>query len=622
LDERVEAAAELPHGVRQLSRLSVAEAADWGEEAAALARLVESGVPVAEGVLVSLRGADPQKRIEDAVASVRDRGARLMLSPLFPTRAVAMRFERRPGMAVEVAKSDEIGARVAAFLDAVATREVRAALGGNLTRLSVRVIAGDDGPVGRAASADPIAGDPDEIRVWEAAAHPWRVDRRTNRVIDRGEGSLDPYAASMVADLADRAQLALGRPTEVSWCRSKGRFAATGVEPLALRPTFTAAPFRIVVLVASDEGTVAPLAIDALDKALKEDDPAADEATVRRIYARPYRRLGTPARPPGARPGPGDPASVARASLRAARVAADVAAPLAACRRFEQSAGARLAELDRVDLASLSDDALLDHLRERQFLVIEAFRLLDRGRAATIAVLTALEAAIGIIPRECYPALARPRPTRTRRKQHERLARLAKRIEAEHGSVVSPRRMTPPLVRRWEELSAELSSVRPLGIDVTPLPYGGDDIRLLRALGAGLSEADDAAERARRNAARRLLATAREKSFGRTREGIVRSLVVLLSRVASAKGRVTEALAAAMLRLREGAVEAGRRLEELGLVDEPEDALYLYLAEIGQGLAGEPGAYAARVRLRREDDERWGCYEAPRRIDGRRTRPR
>jgi hypothetical protein len=571
-------------------------------------------------VLVSLRGTDPQKRLEDAVRSIRDRGAHLSLSPLFPSRAVAMRFERRPGMVVDITLDEDVGGRVAAFLEAVATREVRAALGGNLTRLSVRIISADEGPRGRAASADPVAGDPDEIRVWEAAAHPWRVDRRTNRVIDRGHGGLDPHGASMVADLADRAQLALGLPVEVSWCFSRGRVTVTGVEPLSLRPSFTAAPFRIVVLVAPDEGTVAPLAIDALDKALRdEEDRSTDEATVRRIYARPYRRLTTSRPVSSTERGPVDPASIARASLRAARVAADVAAPLAACRRFEQSSVARLAELDSVRLELLSDEALLEHLRDRQHLVVEAFRLLDRGRAATVLVLTALETAIGSIPRECYPALTQPRSTRARRKHHERLARLARRIEAEHGVLVSPRRISPPLARQWSELSEALAAVRPLGIDVMPLPYGGDDERLLAAMGSALAEADDAAERLRKNAGRRLLVTARDKSFGRAREGIVRSLVVLLSRVASAKGRVAEALAAAMLRLRAGAAEAGRRLEELGLVDEPEDALYLFLAEIGQGLSGEPGAYAARVRLRREDDERWGCYEAPRRIDGRRT---
>ncbi|MBW2463832.1 MAG: hypothetical protein JRH11_19435 [Deltaproteobacteria bacterium] len=604
-------------GVQSLASLTVGEAKGLGEEAVALAQLAARGVPLAEGLIVSLRGDAPHRRLGEAVAQIRERGVRLVLTPLFPTRALAARFERSPGFRAEVALADDPAEKMADFLDAVTTTEVRAALGGALSRLSVRVVVVEEGAVGRAASADPVAGDPDEIRVWETAANPWRVDRRTNRVIAEGEGRLDGFAASTVADLADRAQLALGRPAEVSFCRSRGRYTVSGVGPLAIRPSFTAAPFRIVVLVAPDEGTVAPLAIDTLDKALREEDPANDEASVRRIYARPYRRLVAPTRVIERR-GAGDPVSVARASLRAARVAGDVATPLAACRRFEQGLASRLESLDSVEFAALDDEAFLEHLRERQRLVIEATRLLDRGRTATIAVLTALEATIGSIPRECYPALASPRPTRGRRKLHDRLARFAKKLDGKVPD--SPRGLTRTHQKKWAELSVEFAEIRPLGIDVTPLPHGGHDARLAAALRQGLAEADERAERNRRNAVRRLLATARGKSFGRAREGIVRSLGVMLSRVASAKGRVAEGLSAAMLRLRAGAIEAGRRLEERDLVDEPGDALYLHLAEIEQGLMGEPGAYAARVRLRREDDERWRCYEAPRRIDGRRKR--
>ncbi len=41
---------------------------------------------------------------------------------------------------------------------------------------------------------------------------------------------------------------------------------------------------------------------------------------------------------------------------------------------------------------------------------------------------------------------------------------------------------------------------------------------------------------------------------------------------------------------------------------------YMDVEELEQALEGEPGAYAARVRLRREDDQRWARYEAPRRL--------
>jgi hypothetical protein len=111
-----------------------------------------------------------------------------------------------------------------------------------------------------------------------------------------------------------------------------------------------------------------------------------------------------------------------------------------------------------------------------------------------------------------------------------------------------------------------------------------------------------------------VLATARQKPFGRSRGAIAASLGLLIVRVARSKGATSEALAAAMLRLRRAACEAGRRLADAGVVDEAADGLYLSLEEIEQALAGEPGAYAARVRLRREDDERWSRWTAPRRI--------
>src|SRR5690606_8670752 len=99
--------------------------------------------------------------------------------------------------------------------------------------------------------------------------------------------------------------------------------------------------------------------------------------------------------------------SLARSAARAGRVAADVAAPLAAARAFERSIAAKLAALDAVDLGALDDRKLLEELRDRHRLVIEAFALLDRGRIATIAVLAALETTVGPLPREVLPAVAR-----------------------------------------------------------------------------------------------------------------------------------------------------------------------------------------------------------------------
>ena len=122
------------------------------------------------------------------------------------------------------------------------------------------------------------------------------------------------------------------------------------------------------------------------------------------------------------------------------------------------------------------------------------------------------------------------------------------------------------------------------------------------------------AERARRDAVRRLRATARALPLGAAREAIVVSVTVLLARVADAKGSASEGLAAALLRLRRAACEAGRRLVDAGILDHADDALYMDFSELEQALADEPGAYAARVRLRREEDARWSSYDAPRRL--------
>src|SRR5690606_27140589 len=103
--------------------------------------------------------------------------------------------------------------------------------------------------------------------------------------------------------------------------------------------------------------------------------------------------------------------------------------------------------------------------------------------------------------------------------------------------------------------------------------------------------------------------------YGRSREAVARSLVLLALRVARAKGAVAEGLAAAYLRLRKLTLEAGTRLARRGVIDRPEDALYLGRSELEDALRGEPGAYAARVRLRREDDQRWAAFDPPRRLE-------
>ncbi|MCS6799298.1 MAG: hypothetical protein NZ898_12380 [Myxococcota bacterium] len=592
-----------------LAALDEAQARALGEEAIDLHALRSAGLPVVEGIVVAI-DADGRAALQAELQRVPF--ARFSLRPLFPTRAAALRFERR---LLGPREADGAEAVLAAFdrvLAAAEQPDVKAVFGGSAGTFCARVHVIDrDAPEGRAASADPVSGDPDLLRVWATHESPWIVDRRTARVVESG-GGIEAPLASAVADLADRAQLCLGRPVEIEWTTQGGQPRLLAVHPLLLEPRFTSSPHRIVTLVAQDEGTVAPLAVDVLDRALRRDDPS-DEPRVRRIYARPYRRLDE--RTPLSLPS--DPVSIVRATVQAARVAADVVSPLRAVQHFEDALPARLRALDAIDPASLGDAALLDCLRERARLVIEAFELLERGKNATLAALVALEAVVGPLPQEAVPALAHPRPTRERRRLEERLARLASRIERDAADGLGGSALPPALRRRLDELAADLAEVRSIGIDIRPVPWGSSPEALREALQAARLEPSEARERARRDAGRRLLATARGQPLGRARELLCASLLVLLDRVARAKGSAADALARSMLRLRAAACEVGRRLAERGTLETAEDALYLDLTELEQALVGEPGAYAARVRLRREDDARWARYDAPRRIAGR-----
>ncbi len=168
-------------------------------------------------------------------------------------------------------------------------------LGGSIP---VRVV-GSEALPGGAASAD-VVGDPDGLSVWSRGhrASPWRIDRRSGRTEEKGEG-LDVHKAEQVADLVDRVQLALGLPVEIEWVVQHGRPVVLTLLPLTFDATFTDGVWRRVALVAADEGTVAPLAIDALDRAFASEEPGPQvEANVRRVYARPHRRRG-PGAPPG-----------------------------------------------------------------------------------------------------------------------------------------------------------------------------------------------------------------------------------------------------------------------------------------------------------------------------------
>jgi hypothetical protein len=598
----------LPAGIRSLEGLDAVEATRFGPEMVALAQLDAAGLPMASGHLVRLAEA-PGERIAAALRLTLEAGSVARMRPVFPSDDAWARFGKGVGVPQDVSADDDLDARAAQLVE-----DLRGVFGAGALALGVRVLACEREPCGRAFSADTAQGDPDELGVWARGepASRWRIDRRTLRVTQRG-GGVDAMDASAVADLADRAQLALGRPVEIEWASHGRRFVVVGVRELELPPSVGVGSWRRVALMAADEGTVAALAVDALDVALRGDTTSVDPV-VRRIFARPYRRMD-PSVPRFRRLGAA--ASLARAGVRASRVVSDIASPVAAARRFHRATRERLPVLDATRLETLPNRVLIESIRERHALVAEAFALLDRGREATGAALSALEAVAGPLPPTTIGVLAAPRPGRGRMRHGAELRRLADDVIAAHGQPVSdPGHLRSDLRARFSGLRDALADVRPLGIDVRPDAIGASDRTLCEALRASPEAEAFPPEGVRRNAARQVIARAAARPLGRAREVMAAPLLLLLSRVVRAKGAVADDLAAALLRLRRAARVAGERLVDQGVLEAPEDALQLQLSEIEEALSGEPGAYAARARLRREDDARWARYQAPRRLEG------
>lgn len=603
----VEAARAARSWARAHDGLSREDAGELGSEASELARLVEAGVPVCPGWVISFDASPSEvaplleSALGDADAdSPRTRRA-LRLAPWFRTAPLAARGEARWPAQEELLEPKDVAPRLAALWAEAGT--LGPTLGTSPNALRLRALCCDEGPIGSASSVGGEDGDPSLVAVWLAGQPPATLDRKTLRVVEPGPAALPRSVIERAADLADRAQLALGRPVEIDWVLSGGRVAVAAVRPIAPSWRFTDEASRRVSLLWDDEGPIAPLAVDALDQALREESDPRDEMRVRRVFARAYRRLEVGRGRPGERA-----QALSEAALRAARVVQDVARPIAATRTFVRTLDDRLSAFDADDLGGLDDLELLRALRERQRVVIEAEELLDRGRKATSAVIGVLEASLGTIPNDCIEGLAAIRRTRARRKLDERLAKIAREL----GPL--PEEVDPvpaPLRRRFAELRHELGHARPLGLDVRPAAYGASDRALAEGMRVALEGRGERAERAQRDAIRRLMATARARPLGGGRAALARSLTVMIERLSEAKGTVAEGLASANLKVRDVAVEIGRRLAERGVLDEPEDALYLYVTEMQEALSNEPGAYVARVRLRREEDARWRDFEPP-----------
>lgn len=600
--------------VRPLDELTPADAAVLGGEAADLARLREAAVPLCPGWVIALE-TPPEEvaslltaALEESWPAPASRGSQppparrcIRLLPWYRTAALAARGEPSWPAQTDLHESREIAPAVGSLWAELAADGLA-----SKGALRVRAVRRDEGPSGSASSVSKEEGDPSAVDVWLPGRPAWTLDRRTVRVLEPGQGPLPRSVLERAADLADRAQLALGRPVEIDWVLSAGRVVVTSVRSLAPAWRFADETARLVSLLWHDEGPIAPLAVDALDKALREERDARDEKRVTRVFARAYRKIEVGRIRPDERTHP-----LTEAAARAARVIRDVTRPIAAAGEFVRTLDDRLAAFDADDLRALGDDELARALRERQRVVIEAEELLDRSRKATSAVIGALEAALGTIPNECVDGLAAIRRTRARRKLDERLARAAREL----GEL--PRELDPvpaALRPRFAELRRELAGARPLGLDVRPVAYGASDAALAAGMQAALEGKGERAEQAQRDAIRRLMATARARPLGAGRAALARTLTLMIERLSDAKGTVADGLAAANLRVRDVAVEIGRRLVERGVLDHPEDALYLYVAEIQEALSNEPGAYVARVRLRREEDARWRAFEPPVRL--------
>jgi hypothetical protein len=464
-------------------------------------------------------------------------------------------------------------------------------------------------PTGRVYSLEPSSGDPRFVAVLpDGEREAFWVDRRTMRTA-RFPGSSQVHEADVVraADLADRAQLALGQPLCLLFAFQGDKAHITGLEPLLPNVAFTALSYRRVAPFVGDSSTLSPLSVDALDRALRVEEDRGDEHRVRRIFGRAYRKVDAH-HTPWSRRGRGRLAILQRTT----RLTRDVALALADARRFRVALAENMGEHEAKTLAQRDQHDLIESLRARMGLVVSALVLLERSRMASLALLPPLAQLCDEVPRASFSALAAPIHTPERQAIDQKLLGLADATRGAEGRPEKPR--SPALREEWDRVRRSLGHVRSLGMDVRGAPIGSDDEQLLWALYEVEARHARQLSGAREQAQKALVAHALRGNVGPLGTAPVFGIAGLLTRLAEAKGFVAEGLSAALLRLRAAALEAGHRLASAGILERPDDTLYMTLEEIEQALEGELGAYAARARLRREDDRRWRNFDAPRLI--------
>lgn len=489
-------------------------------------------------------------------------------------------------------------------------------LGGRLKALTLSEVSADslppgtllltplDGQSGFARSSGLDDGAFDDVFVWQDGAAPWCVDRRSGRVSDKGEG-LDALLVEQASDLADRAQLALGYPVEIEWVVQGGRARLVRCVPLPLPdmiPGPSSGSWRRVSLALDDEGTVAPLAIDVLNRALR--DPGDKKgAVVQRVFARPYRKRHPEEllRPNGAMKlgDVGGPITDAISKL----------APFfTATRDLEADHKRRRDELEQ-EFDTLCPETLGETITEWVKLAGESVAHLDAARRHNRRLLACIEALVGPIPRTVGADLSMPKFAERRRVVHGELTQLARVLRDK-----SPSELEGASREHWVAAKQRLASVRVLGIDVLPVAFGETNAALLKAISDRYDERDDARE-VRRQAAKHNVSRRLHGVLDLPRSAVLTSVLTALERLTRVKGEIAEALSSTLLGLRAVALEAGVRLEDDAVLDVPEDVFYLSSKEIRKALGGNVAGYAARVRARKEDDRRWAALEAPRRLE-------